>query len=614
MIFNFALGFANTIPLVVFCRGGTGFFASISSVCLAVTTDTVHDDSERATWFGWFGSSLGIGTVVGPIFGGLLADYPLYVMCSVAGGLMLVGVILCILFVKESLPPEKRRPLIRCGKRNKKMKKKKKQEEEEDGEEEKKRNYELSTTAQTERGEEGEKERERDTGGERDGERDREGRRDRSTQRKRHIRTESDDETQMNTNEEKERVSGGEREEERDIHMNGTGMSSPTYSPLPPASSTSPLLTHSNTPSITPSPSISETPTMIEMQQQNAGMTMGETQETETMMMVFTQHTPDTPPSDEKNEIREVKREENENEEKEEEEDDDNDMEDEEEQNRIRNAMLKETLTTPGFLMAVLNYFTSTTQLSAIQAILPQICIDRYDYSAKTIGFVTMMYGIGMMIVQIIVIPLLVPRTGEKIPLICGVFTASLSLLLQGFIDSSAALWPIAFVFGLGQAFVVPTSTSIFSYFGDASIRGTILGIGQSMQALSRSVTPIACSALYDIRDWMPYLVVAIVATMGVLTLVPVRLKKKKKEEEEEKKKKETENSVNQEDMETMEEGREEEEKNEEINSEEEKKEGNERIEMEHEDKENNSSQSTLPQSESNSNKEENINNQSEKN
>ena len=67
--------------------------------------------------------------------------------------------------------------------------------------------------------------------------------------------------------------------------MNGTGMSSPTYSPLPPASSTSPLLTHSNTPSITPSPSISETPTMIEMQQQNAGMTMGETQETETMMI-----------------------------------------------------------------------------------------------------------------------------------------------------------------------------------------------------------------------------------------------------------------------------------------------------------------------------------------
>jgi hypothetical protein len=45
----------------------------------------------------------------------------------------------------------------------------------------------------------------------------------------------------------------------------------------------------------------------------------------------------------------------------------------------------------------MLNYFTSTVQYSGIQTLLPPICLDRYQYPAKMIGFMTMCYGIGML-------------------------------------------------------------------------------------------------------------------------------------------------------------------------------------------------------------------------
>ena len=528
MIFNFALGFANTIPLVVFCRGGTGLFASISSVCLAFTTDTIPDQAERSSWFGWFGSAVGIGTVVGPIFGGVLADYPMYVMCSVAGGLMLIGVLLCIFFVKESLPPEKRRPLIRCKCLHKHHKKQKNT---------KRPNKKNSSQP--------------------------------------HVHTSTSPPSSSSSQDSPTDVtepvisSDSQCTSSSDIHPPivtpkskqaahpfTTEVHQETESALHPLPSSSPLA-----PSPIPSPASSAMPLIDPIE-----------------------HAP-TPPSHqmehytltiEEHETSVMPDEEEEEDEDEEEEDEEEERKKEEESARIRNALLKETLTTPGFILAVLNYFTSTTQFSAIQTILPSICIDRYDYGPKTIGFVTMMYGIGMVIIQIFIIPCLVPRTGEKIPLICGVFTASLALLLSGFIDNDIALWPFSFLFGLGQAFVVPTSTSIFSYFGDASIRGTILGIGQCMQAASRAVTPLICSALYDEKDWLPYLVVSIIAISGVLTLVPVTLRKKNNTPaQNEEKKEEEEGSVH-----TDAEGGDEEKGENEENEEEEEKEGEKEREM----------------------------------
>ncbi|KAK2950918.1 putative tetracycline resistance MFS efflux pump [Blattamonas nauphoetae] len=187
---------------------------------------------------------------------------------------------------------------------------------------------------------------------------------------------------------------------------------------------------------------------------------------------------------------------------------------------------LRKTLTNIKFLLCILNYFTSTWQYAAIQTLLPPVTIDRYKYSTRLVGFVTMCYGLGLCTVQIFVVPATVPKLGEKIPLVIGVVFASLMLLLIGVIPQQWSAWVFSLFFGAGQAFVVPTSTSIFSYFGNERTRGTILGIGQCTAALARAVAPIVCTTMYDAWDMLPFIVTCCISTLGVIPLIFIKFDK----------------------------------------------------------------------------------------
>lgn len=68
------LGLANSLPEIFAARVLAGIFAANVSVASAYVTDVTRED-ERTRWLGMIGVSFGVGFVIGPAIGGVLAPF-----------------------------------------------------------------------------------------------------------------------------------------------------------------------------------------------------------------------------------------------------------------------------------------------------------------------------------------------------------------------------------------------------------------------------------------------------------------------------------------------------------------------------------------------------------
>jgi DHA1 family tetracycline resistance protein-like MFS transporter len=84
-----------------------GMTASSFATAGAYVAD-VTPPQDRAKTFGWMGSAFSFGFLVGPAFGGLLAEQSLRLPFFVAAGLTAVNWLYGLLVLPESLPPERR--------------------------------------------------------------------------------------------------------------------------------------------------------------------------------------------------------------------------------------------------------------------------------------------------------------------------------------------------------------------------------------------------------------------------------------------------------------------------------------------------------------------------
>ena len=90
-----------------FVAGGLGaVFAPAQALVADVTAP-----NERAAAFGTLGAAFGVGFVVGPAIGGLLAGFGLRVPFLAAAALAAAVLVYGLLALKETLPAERRRPL-----------------------------------------------------------------------------------------------------------------------------------------------------------------------------------------------------------------------------------------------------------------------------------------------------------------------------------------------------------------------------------------------------------------------------------------------------------------------------------------------------------------------
>ncbi len=102
------MAFAPTLPLLFVGRAISGLTGASMTVASSYMAD-ISDDKTRSANFGMIGAGWGIGFILGPLAGGLLASLGPKAPFIAAALLNLVNFLYGWLLLPESLPPERRR-------------------------------------------------------------------------------------------------------------------------------------------------------------------------------------------------------------------------------------------------------------------------------------------------------------------------------------------------------------------------------------------------------------------------------------------------------------------------------------------------------------------------
>ena len=103
------MGFAETLTVLFIGRIISGIGSATNSTCSAYIAD-ITEPEERAQYFGYIGAAFGLGFVIGPVIGGFLGDFGSRVPFFAIAALIFSNLLLGLVFFKESLPTENRRP------------------------------------------------------------------------------------------------------------------------------------------------------------------------------------------------------------------------------------------------------------------------------------------------------------------------------------------------------------------------------------------------------------------------------------------------------------------------------------------------------------------------
>lgn len=104
----FVMGLAESLTLLFIGRIASGIGAGTMSALNAYIADTVPAE-QRAQYFGLLGAAFGAGFIIGPVLGGVLAEFGSRVPFFATGGLVLCSLLLSLFLLPESLAPEHRR-------------------------------------------------------------------------------------------------------------------------------------------------------------------------------------------------------------------------------------------------------------------------------------------------------------------------------------------------------------------------------------------------------------------------------------------------------------------------------------------------------------------------
>ncbi len=103
------MGFATSIAWLFVSQALAGLFGATIATAGAYLAD-VTPGPDRVHRFGLIGASMGVGIIIGPVIGGLLARFGLRLPFFAAAGMSLLNVVYGTFILPESLAPQNRRP------------------------------------------------------------------------------------------------------------------------------------------------------------------------------------------------------------------------------------------------------------------------------------------------------------------------------------------------------------------------------------------------------------------------------------------------------------------------------------------------------------------------
>lgn len=164
-------------------------------------------------------------------------------------------------------------------------------------------------------------------------------------------------------------------------------------------------------------------------------------------------------------------------------------------------SQLRDILQFPQLQLLLLSYFLFWPSVILLSANLPSLLTDRLNWTPEQISPILVLYGVLVVSVQLVIIPLLLRRFQEMRLAILGGFTSAFAFFLFALFPTTAAVQLIyggIVIFGLGQPLVQTCLTGAMSKSMSADIQGRVQGSIAAAMALAQVVGPFGAGWLYQ--------------------------------------------------------------------------------------------------------------------
>ena len=187
-------------------------------------------------------------------------------------------------------------------------------------------------------------------------------------------------------------------------------------------------------------------------------------------------------------------------------------------------AGLASALTAPGKRAVLIGMFCATFAFVAMETTYALLGARRFNMTPRDLGYIFTLLGVIVVLIQGGLIGRLTKRFKERAIARAGLVTMAVGIflvpLMSGLSGSVAALALLA----AGQALTTPTLSALLSRLTSADEQGGTMGLGQSLQALARGVSPVVAGALFDHGEHGPYFLGAIVCVTAASLVLSVNV------------------------------------------------------------------------------------------
>jgi multidrug resistance protein len=170
----------------------------------------------------------------------------------------------------------------------------------------------------------------------------------------------------------------------------------------------------------------------------------------------------------------------------------------------------------------ILIYAVGMLAFAALTSILALFLGARFGVTARTVGYFFFYVGGLSVVIRTLLLGPIVDRIGETWSMRLGTLLMILGFLLYPVVPSIPWLLAIIPLIPLGTALLFPTTTSLLSASTNREDTGMMMGVAQTFGGIARVAAPLAATAAFELRLWLPFVLAA--ATVGVVTLMAFRV------------------------------------------------------------------------------------------
>jgi len=147
--------------------------------------------------------------------------------------------------------------------------------------------------------------------------------------------------------------------------------------------------------------------------------------------------------------------------------------------------------------------------------------IHKFDALPGQIGLLLALYGIAVAIVQLILLPRLVPLFGESALAIFGMVGQIVGVVAIFFVPYFWMIYPVVILSRSANSFVFPALTTLTSNQVTAAEQGSLMGVTTALASLMNMTGSMWAGAIYD---WMmpgaPFWAAAVFYGLAALSLL----------------------------------------------------------------------------------------------